>query len=68
MQMLGVPVTLLDPSANPDALGASVLEGFSIPPALLSISRLSIRVPYVMRSHSAQLPVLSSSLFHPPVL
>lgn len=67
MQMLGVPATLLAPSVSADNLTASLLEGFSIPPALPGIELLSRRTPHFELSPSVHVPVLSSSLFRPPV-
>lgn len=68
MQMLGVPVTLLHPAANSDALEASVLEGFSVPQSLPYLT-LSPESGPVIESHpSGQKSVLASVPFHPPVL
>jgi hypothetical protein len=68
MQVLGVPATLLDPSADPDTVGASVLEGFSIPSTLPGFGVSSTQAPYSTPLQTTHLPLLSSSLFHPPVL
>ena len=67
LQMLGVPQTLWDPSANLDTPSASVLEGFSIPPAVPRLELPSVRMPHAVLSESAHVPVLFSSLFRPPV-
>jgi hypothetical protein len=68
MQMLGAPVTLLDPSLSPDTLGASVLEGFSVPPAVPQLTRSSETAPVIDAQPSVHVPLLAFALFHPPVL
>lgn len=68
LQMLGTPVTLLNPSAFSDTLGASVLEGFTVPPALLSLDFSAESVPAPDVHPSVHIPLLSSMVFHPPVL
>ena len=68
MQMLGVPPTLLNPALSLDTLGESVLEGFSIPPATPLVTRSS-RIGSVTESQqSVHVPILTSTLFRPPVL
>lgn len=68
VQMLGLSVTLPDPAASVDALTSSVLAEFTVHPTLLKA------VPYHPNYFSASdhslflhLPVLASTLFHPPV-
>lgn len=68
MQMLGVPVTLLSPVLTLDTLGASVLEGFSVPstsfrldPSIEFLQVADIQFPL----HVSLLP---SAFFHPPAL
>jgi hypothetical protein len=68
MQMLGVPVTLLHPFANSDALEASLLEGFSVPPSLLHLTLSSESIPVIEIHMTGRIPVLASVPFHPPVL
>jgi hypothetical protein len=68
MQMLGVPVTLLSPALSLDTLDASVLEGFSIPPAVPQLTRSSETIPVTDAQPSGHVPILASTLFHPPVL
>jgi len=68
VQMLGVPVTLLSPFEAADTMGASVLEGFSIPPTVPQLTPSSETVPVTDDSSSVHVPVLASALFHPPVL
>ncbi|WP_455371260.1 hypothetical protein [Petrachloros mirabilis] len=68
LQMLGVPTTLLSPVDAADALGASVLEGFSVLPALPQ-PELQIEICSVTDVHSSMhVPVLAFVHFHPPVL
>ena len=68
MQMLGVPVTLLSPVLTLDTLGASVLEGFSVPSTSLrldpSIEFLQV-ADILFPLHVSLLP---SVFFHPPAL
>lgn len=68
IQMLGVPPTLLSPALSLDTLGASVLEGFSIPPTVPQLMLSSATVPVTDAQPSVHVPILSSTLFHPPVL
>jgi hypothetical protein len=68
MQMLGVPVTFLSPALSPDTLGASVLEGFSIPPTMSQLTFSAQTAPATEAQPSVHALVLASSLFHPPVL
>ena len=67
LQMLGVPVTLLNPSDSSDALGGSVLEGFSVMPALPEMILFSRQGSFPNVCASAHVPILASALFHPPV-
>lgn len=68
MQMLGAPVTLLSPSLASDTLGASVLEGFSVPPTVPQLTLSSETVSVTDAQPSIHVPILASALFHPPVL
>ena len=68
IQMLGVPTTLLSPTLSLDTLGASVLEGFSIPPTAPQLMLSSETVPVTDAQPSVHVPILASVLFHPPVL
>jgi hypothetical protein len=67
MQMLGVPVTLLNAADISDELAGSVLEGFSVPPALPQLavsseSTLAAEIhPFVI------VPAFACARFHPPV-
>lgn len=67
VQMLGVPVTLLDPIMSGNALGASVLEGFSMPPALPHVGLSSESVPVIEHHPSGQVSILAAVPFHPPL-
>jgi hypothetical protein len=68
MQMLGVPPTLLSPALSLDTLGESVLEGFSIPPTVPLVT-LSSKTARVMDAQpSVHVPILTSAVFHPPLL
>lgn len=67
LQVLGAPVTLLNPVEAADTLATSVSEGFSLPSSLpvpaIAVSALSVAdVP-----PSVHVPILASALFHPPV-
>ncbi len=68
LQMLGVPATLLSPSAPADILSALSLEGLSLPQALpgLNTGRQSIIVSHVPVTLYS--PILLTSVFHPPLV
>ena len=67
VQMLGAPITLLNPLEPADTQRVSILEGFSVPSSLpeLASSFETATTPDVQPS--VHLPVLASVLFHPPV-
>jgi hypothetical protein len=67
LQMLGVPVTMLCPDAVPDVLGASLSEGFSVPPAPIDMARPSRSMITADRPSPLHIPVLASAPFHPPL-
>ncbi len=67
LQMLGVPVTLLSPSVTSDTLGASVLEGFSLPPTLPELAQLPESVLVLEIHPIVHVPILAFTLFHPPL-
>lgn len=67
LQVLGVPVTLLNPDDNADALAASVLEGFSVPPTLPELALSSESVLLSDVHPFVHVPLLTSALFHPPI-
>lgn len=68
VQMLGVPVTLLNPLEAADTLAASVLEGFSVPPSLPQLNPSAETDPVTDAQPSVHVPILASAPFHPPVL
>jgi hypothetical protein len=66
MQMLGVPATLLNPTDSAHALGASVLEGFSVPPALPQLAPSHESVSVSNASSFMHASVMDSVPFRPP--
>jgi hypothetical protein len=68
VQMLGVPVTLLNPGGAADTLAVSVSEGFSVPSSLPQLTPSGEMVPVTDAQPSVHVPVLASVLFHPPIL
>lgn len=67
VQMLGVPVTLLNPLEPADTRQASVLEGFSIPSSLPQLTSSFKTDTAADAQPSVHLPILTSVLFHPPI-
>lgn len=68
VQMLGVPVTLLNPMDAADTLADSVSEGFSVPSSLPQLT-LSFETIYATDVQSSMhVLVFASAMFHPPVL
>jgi hypothetical protein len=67
VQMLGVPVTLLNPFEPVDTQSVSVLEGFSVPSSLPQLTSSFETDAATDAQPSVHLPVLASVLFHPPV-
>ncbi len=66
MQALGAPITLWEPHGNDDLLGASILEGFSIPADLLTVV---VSAPeWVAFDHLSfvRSAVVLHDVFHPP--
>ena len=68
VQMLGVPVTLLNPGWAAETLAVSVSEGFSVPSSLPQLALSVEMVPVTDAQLSVHVPVLASVLFHPPIL
>jgi hypothetical protein len=68
MQMLGVPVTLLNPLEAADTLAASALEGFSVAPFLPQLTSSSEAVPVTDAHPSVDVLVLASALCRAPIL
>ena len=67
LQMLGVSATMFNSSALPDTFAASVFEGLSLPAsAPLPYDDFAALLPDAI-PQSPHLPLLASSLFHPPV-
>lgn len=67
VQMLGVPVTLLNPFEPADTQSVSVLEGFSVPSSLPQLTPSFGTDTATDTQPSVHLPVLVSVPFHPPV-
>ncbi len=67
VQMLGVPVTLLNPGGAEDALATSAYEGYSVPSSLPQLTPSFEMVPVTDAQPFVHMPVLASTLFHPPV-
>ncbi len=68
MQMLGVPISLWSPADMADVYGASILEGYAVPPLLPESSQPQRGVPLREQDDASRVPLLDHSLFHPPVL
>jgi hypothetical protein len=68
VQMLGVPVTLLNPVEAADSLTVSVSEGFSIPSSIPQPTLAVNTDPVTDGQSSIHTPVLASTLFRPPVI
>lgn len=68
MEMLGVPVTLLNPLEAADTLFTSVFEGFSVPPSLLQLMSSFEAVSVADTHPSVDVLVLVSALCHAPIL
>ncbi len=66
MQVLGAPVTLWSPSITQDTLGASILEGFSIPPSLPRLDATSSGILADELILCRRVSLFERSLFHPP--
>ena len=67
IQMLGVSPTLLSPALSLDTVGESVLEGFSIPPTIPLVTRPSKTAFVIDTQPSVHVPILASTVFHPPL-
>lgn len=68
VQMLGVPVTLLNPLEPADTQRVSILEGFSVPSLLPELTSSFETATAPDAQPSVHLPVLASVLFHPPII
>ena len=68
MQALGAPITLWNPQTDGDTFTASVLEGFSIPPALSIVIRPQSSPLQDFSPYRLQSAPLIDSLFRPPAI
>lgn len=68
LQMLGVPATLLSPSAPDDVLSASNLEGLSLPQTISYLSTGHQSIIVFPDPVALYLPILLTSVFHPPLV
>jgi hypothetical protein len=66
IQMLGVPVTLLQTDDVSDAMVASVLEGFTVPATLLTLAMSFDSTPLIEVNLLQREPGFCSTLFRPP--
>ncbi|NOT22860.1 MAG: hypothetical protein HOP22_09060 [Nitrospiraceae bacterium] len=66
VQMLGVPMTLLSPVGTVDTIAVSTSEGFSVPSSIPQLTPSVEMVPVIDAQPSVHVPVLDSTLFHPP--
>ena len=66
-QMLGVPVTLLDAAGTSDHLAGSVLEGFSILPAIPQLLVSTVFIFLINARVFVHAPAFATAVFHPPV-
>lgn len=67
VQMLGVPVTLLNPMEATDTLADSVSEGFSVPSSHPQLILSFRKISAIDDQPSMNVLVLASAMFHPPV-
>ena len=68
VQMLGVPVTLLNPMDVADTLADSVSEGFSVPSSRPQLTLSFKTISATDDQPSMHVLVLAAAMFHPPVL
>jgi hypothetical protein len=68
VQMLGVPITLLNFAEAADISAASVLEGFSVLPAVPRLTPSENTISVTDVQSSLHLPIFVSAPFHPPDL
>lgn len=67
MQVLGAPITLWAPQLSVDVLGASILEGVSIPPVPPMIHTPLTNTSLPDRGDMLRSSLLARNAFHPPV-
>lgn len=65
LQMLGTPVTLIDVLTS-ELPGESLSEDFSIPPDTPELNLVTHAIPYEHVDLFFHLPILTTSVFHPP--
>ena len=68
LQMLGVPVTLLEPDSSFDAVGASILEGFSVPPSPIDLTLSPDKLAFADQPALLHISILAFAPFHPPLV
>jgi hypothetical protein len=66
MQMLGAPITLWAPQLSVDVLGASILEGVSIPPSPPMVHTSLVNTALPDRGDTLRSSLLPQNAFHPP--
>ena len=67
MQILGMPITLLNPMDAADHFPTSFIEGFALPSSLPQLMLSVESTPVTEVQPSVHVPVLASAMFHPPV-
>lgn len=65
-QVLGVPGTLIDLLTSSDTLVESVSEDASLAPAVTEPGALALTYTDIIIQLSLHLPILVTSVFHPP--
>lgn len=65
-QVLGVPGTLIDLLTSSDTLVESVSEDASLSPAVTEPGALALNFTHVIAQASVHLPIVVTSVFHPP--
>jgi len=66
IQMLGVPVTLMQTGDVSDAISASVLGWVTVPPTLPKLMMSSDSIPFIEVNLFQHVPGFRSTLFRPP--
>ena len=66
MQVLGAPITLWAPQLSEDVLGASILEGVSIPPSPPMIHTSLVNTSLPDPGDTLRSSLLARNAFHPP--
>jgi len=68
LQMLGVPATLLSPVVSTDLVSSLALEGLSLPQTTLDLNVTCLSSIPSSAPLTLYLPILVSSVFHPPLV